>query len=443
MVHFIALLLALAGISPLARAQGGYGGGGDPYGYGGDPTSIAAPQKSPSANSTFPSLDKAAAGDVQCATDMCIGAAVKGNEVEYVMQSMGTRPLGWMAMGFGTSMVGSPMVIMWANPDQTFSLSQRQARERSLPSVDLNPSRLATVSVDLSSWSGRHPKLAFRIPIGADMQPKVIWAFGTEVPTSAVPEQATFRQHVSQGLLTLDLSKSTSVAALESPALPPGSNNDNDSSGRPQAQSASRSDMVVLAHGVVCAIAYLVVMPAGALLARYYRTLSPAWFKGHWILQFGIASPIVFTGAVLAIIIPRVGGPKIWGTHAQAGVLLFVLYGTQCLLGGVIHFVKPVKATRRPVQNYAHAILGIAIIALAFYQVRTGYKVEWLNATGRSAPVAVDVLWHLWVVCLPLAYFSGLGFLKKQYAQERQARHRAAQERAKMTTWGEGKLYHV
>lgn len=439
MVHFITLLLALAGLSPLARAQYGYDGDSGPYVSGGNPTSTAAPQQSPSANSTSPIPDRTSAGDVQCGEDMCIGAAVKGNEVEYVMQSTGAHQLGWMAMGFGTSMVGSPMVIMWVNPDQTFSLSQRQARERSLPSVDPNPSRRATVSVDLSSWSGNKPKLAFRVPIGTDMQPKVIWAFGTDVPTDAVPEQATFHQHVSNGFMTFDLNKSTSVSALESPAVPLADNNGNDASGRPQAQPLSGRERIILAHGVVCAIAYLIVMPAGALLARYYRTISSSWFKGHWILQFGVASPIVFTGVVLAILTRA----KTWGTHAQVGVLLFVLYGTQCLLGGVIHFVKPENATRRPVQNYAHAILGITIITLAFYQVRTGYRVEWPGATSRSTPMSVDILWHIWAVCIPLAYFGGLVFLKKQYAQERLSRHRAAQERAKMTTWNEGKFYHV
>jgi len=337
-------------------------------------------------------------------------------------------------MGFGTSMVGSPMVIMWANSDQTFSLSQRQARERSLPSVDPTPPRRAMVSVDLSSWNGKQPKLAFTIPTGTDMQPNVIWAFGTDVPTSAVPDQAMFSQHVSQGVLILNMNANTSVSFLESPALSLVSNNN-----RP----LTKREMVVLAHGVVCAIAYLVVMPAGALLARYYRTLSPTWFKGHWIVQFGIASPIVFVGVVLAITISRVGGPKTWGTHAQVGVILFVLYGTQCLFGGVIHFVKPMRATRRPVQNYAHAILGITIITLAFYQVRTGYKVEWPSVADRPAPVPIDVLWHIWVVCIPLAYFGGLCFLRKQYAQERQARHRAAQESAKMATWSESKYYRV
>jgi hypothetical protein len=82
----------------------------------------------------------------------------------------------------------------------------------------------------------------------------------------------------------------------------------------------------------------------------------------------------------------------------QVGVLLFILYGLQCFLGGIIHFVKSKTATRRPPQNYLHAVLGISIIGISFYQVRTGYTREWPNATGRPAPMAINVLWYVWVV---------------------------------------------
>jgi len=163
-------------------------------------------------------------------------------------------------------------------------------------------------------------------------------------------------------------------------------------------------------------------MPTGALLARYYRTFSPTWFQGHWILQFGISGPIVLAGLCLAIAIGRVGGPNITNTHTQVGFLLFGLYCMQCLLGGLIHFIKPKNAKGRPLQNYAHAVLGLGIIGLAFYQVRTGYTREWPNATGRPAPTAINVLWYIWAVALPLLYAGGLLLLKKQYRQEEENR---------------------
>ena len=58
--------------------------------------------------------------------------------------------------------------------------------------------------------------------------------------------------------------------------------------------------------------------------------------------------------------------------HKKWGVAIFALYFVQCSLGAVIHWVKPSSWTvkkKRPVQNYFHAVLGILVIALAFYQV--------------------------------------------------------------------------
>lgn len=422
MVHLLPLFFALAGFSSLAHAQYGYGGG-----YGTPVASTTPPSSSGSAansNNVSPSnaVSPSAVGDVQCGPFMCIGAAVKGNNIEYVMQSTGTQMPGWMAMGFGDGMVGSPMVVMWANADGSFSLSQRQAKDHVLPAVVPNPTRVATVSVDLSVATGQQPKFAYTIPMDGNMQPQLIWAFGTDMPTAAQPSRATFLQHVGFGQMTLNLNSNTSVSILESPALSLESNN---GSGQP-AKKTSSAEMVVLAHAIVCAVAFLVIMPAGALLARYYRTFSPTWFKGHWILQFGISAPFVLAGAILAFSISHVGGPKVWNTHTQVGVLLFSLYVVQCMLGSIIHFWKPKNMKGRPPQNYAHAVLGITIIALAFFQVRTGYKWEWPNVSGQAAPMAIDVLWYIWVVVIPLAYFGGLAFLKKQYRQEKESREQKA-----------------
>ncbi|KAK7677533.1 hypothetical protein QCA50_019539 [Cerrena zonata] len=87
------------------------------------------------------------------------------------------------------------------------------------------------------------------------------------------------------------------------------------------------------------------------------------------------------------------------------------------------HFVKPRSFTverKRPLQNYFHAVLGLIIIALAFYQVRTGFKTEWSLTTGRApVPNAANIVWYIWVVLMPLLYAAGLLFLRRQLKQER------------------------
>ena len=125
-------------------------------------------------------------------------------------------------------------------------------------------------------------------------------------------------------------------------------------------------------------------------------------------------------------------------THKKAGVVLLVLYLCQCVLGAGVHFVKPgsgmgvgvgvgkravrasagaadsdtsiggskqSQASTRPIQNYAHAVLGLAVIALGFYQVRTGYKDEWPATTGRGdVPSGVNVAWIVWLVVRPFFF---------------------------------------
>ena len=81
------------------------------------------------------------------------------------------------------------------------------------------------------------------------------------------------------------------------------------------------------------------------------------------------------------------------------GITLPVLYLVQCALGALIHFVKKADRTRRPPQNYLHAVLGLAIIGLSLFQVHSGYDHEWVVSTGRDAlPKSVSVVFWVWVV---------------------------------------------
>jgi membrane associated rhomboid family serine protease len=85
-------------------------------------------------------------------------------------------------------------------------------------------------------------------------------------------------------------------------------------------------------------------------------------------------------------------------SNQRYGVAIFILYLLQCGLGAIIHWVKASDRTRRPLQNYFHAIFGLLIIALAFYQVHSGYKVEWTKATGRDElSNGVNIFFFIWL----------------------------------------------
>ena len=73
---------------------------------------------------------------------------------------------------------------------------------------------------------------------------------------------------------------------------------------------------MVIAHGILCLVGFLFFLPLGALIARYLRTSSSAWFKAHQTIQFFVAGPIVIAGWGLGVgIIANGGGPHFNSTH--------------------------------------------------------------------------------------------------------------------------------
>jgi hypothetical protein len=59
-------------------------------------------------------------------------------------------------------------------------------------------------------------------------------------------------------------------------------------------------------------------------------------------------------------------------TKQNVGVVIFALYIAQIVVGAFIHFVRIpfLFVGHRPPQNYFHAVFGLAILAMAAYQVR-------------------------------------------------------------------------
>jgi hypothetical protein len=129
------------------------------------------------------------------------------------------------------------------------------------------------------------------------------------------------------------------------------------------------------------------------------------------------------------------------------GILLCFLYLAQMALGAIIHWRKPSSTWtdgRRPPHNYLHAVLGLVIIGLAFYQVRTGYAVELPRYAGINAPKWAAAAWTTWAVVrvrflmtwasvdrtqiLPLAYAGGLVLLPRQWRQEAQVQYRPLED---------------
>ena len=246
----------------------------------------------------------------------------------------------------------------------------------------------------------------------SDTTQRIIWAFGTQNPGSS-SVSASIQIHLDSGTSSLDLTKAITSS---DGGLNPASGNNGAGSGSVSTPLLPYQRLIV-AHALILTVAFLLFLPLGALVARWLRTTTPSWFRAHAILQAFVAGPLILVGLILGVVSADQSGSEHQGsTHKRWGAALVVLYIVQVLLGVFIHYVKPsatamtarrqgklsapfVRPGKRPAQNYFHAVLGLAIIAISFYQVRTGYDTEWVNATGREElPNAVDVVWYLWII---------------------------------------------
>ncbi|KAL7283201.1 hypothetical protein ACG7TL_002628 [Trametes sanguinea] len=244
---------------------------------------------------------------------MCVSAIVNGSNVTYEMKSL--NQLGWMAIGFGAQMAGTPMVIMWRNADGSVTVSQREATGLVEPVPVVSPARRATLSrlSGPNSSPENSPILAFDIPSdGANATQSLIWAFGITIP--GADPASNIEQHLDAGTFTLNLTKtldnvpdssstqtrpdgrSTSASASADPTIRPIPSSQQPS---PPPAAPSHTNRLLVAHAVVSAVGFLVLLPLSALIGRWARTFTPRWFSAHWFITVVLGIPAVCIGWAL------------------------------------------------------------------------------------------------------------------------------------------------
>jgi len=183
-------------------------------------------------------------------------------------------------------------------------------------------------------------------------------------------------------------------------------------------------------HAVLCTVGFLILLPIGALVARYSRTLPYKWFYAHWIIQFVIAGPVIFAGWALGHQTSTfLGAGHFIDPHQKMGLALIILYVLQLAIGVLVHFFKFPKLLRghRAPHNYLHVIFGLAIFILAQYDVHYGLYIEWDNQTGglHQVPNSAKKAWLALVVLFWVLYGLGMAFIPRQFKQESESRKAA------------------
>jgi len=155
-------------------------------------------------------------------------------------------------------------------------------------------------------------------------------------------------------------------------------------------------------HAGLCIVAFLVVIPSGALVARYAKvTGSAAAFDLHRNLQFGVAGASIAGGMLAYLFMDGDGGTG--ATHKWWGIALVLLYCVQCAVGFWVQRIPAESRTR--VHGFLLSGLGIFIVMLAFFDAWLG-----IDAAGGSL-----FLWIVLFIVVPSLYLVGMVVIQHRF----------------------------
>ncbi|KAJ3531971.1 hypothetical protein NMY22_g7934 [Coprinellus aureogranulatus] len=355
------------------------------------------------------------------ATSFCVNATVAGGEVTYELTTMVHRPsdVGWLALyvlillssahsrstsltfdriayrGFGQNMIRTQIVVLWQNDeDNSVTISHRYARFYSEPSVLADPPRVASAieqaSISGNSWQKPedHTTYAFKIPArerllnGTSLKENLIWAY------SPIRPKKEYTSHIARHFEIGHLKMEFEVVAPPPPSggnKPPsgdgmgkkpstGHNTEGEGSGHEDNDDEddhyhSRHEKTVHAHAFLLSFGLLFLLPLGILAGRWGRTISPVWFKVHWILNMAVAAPSSSSDGS-------------WGRSL-------------------------------------HGNMGRGIWMMRIRFVRSGLNKLQAEPEERMFAKWYHKVWAVWGIVLPFLYLSGLTLLPRQFKQER------------------------
>jgi hypothetical protein len=163
--------------------------------------------------------------------------------------------------------------------------------------------------------------------------------------------------------------------------------------------SPSKKRTMLIAHGVLASLAFVILFPSGAIAIRLASFPGIVWLHaGFQILAYMVYTAAFGLGIWLAL--PISGGHYISSYHAIIGMLVFCLIFFMPILG-FLHHVLFKKHHRRTLTSYAHIWVGRIAITLGMINGGLGLLLAGNSKDGAIAyGVIAAVMWLVWVAAM-------------------------------------------
>ncbi|XXG82367.1 hypothetical protein AAC387_Pa10g0330 [Persea americana] len=250
---------------------------------------------------------------------------------------------GWVGMGFSKDgmMVGSSAMVGWMGKERAH-IRQYYLRGQSPSDVVVNQGQLLGTNVpEVVVLNGAKIYLAFQVKFEAPVtrQP-LLFAFG-----ASRPSHYRLTEHEDKTSILFDFSAGASSAS-------------------------SYPVQLKRSHGILAIFGWGVLLPVGAIFARYFRQWDPLWYYLHLAIQF-LGFLIVLSSLVAGVsLYDKIHANVL--AHRGLGIFVFVLL----ILQVVAFFLRPDEDSKvRRYWNWYHSWVGRLALFLAAVNIVIGIRV--------------------------------------------------------------------
>ncbi|KNE71661.1 hypothetical protein AMAG_16216 [Allomyces macrogynus ATCC 38327] len=311
------------------------------------------------------------------APKLCVAmAAVPGTGGKFVDVRLNTTVTdGWVAVGIGASMASADCLMAWRETGR-WVVSRRYSTGRTTPRAAPTQSVRIVASTTDSVTLRRPAALSADAQHDRSFQDTAqtfIWAVADGRATSA----SSLGKHQDAGVFTYN-----ALAA------------DGSAAGAAVVGVGANRAAMLIAHGVLMAVAWSVVSFMGIYAARFLKNIRPkSWFPIHRAL---LTLVVVLTLIAFAIAVAATDGAHFSSIHGALGLAVVVLSVMQALLGVAIDKWFDPTRSRAPWHDKLHWVLGYIVAVLAPANVFLGHfaieSATWVLAlNGAVVGAAVGV----------------------------------------------------
>ncbi|XP_020249780.1 cytochrome b561 and DOMON domain-containing protein At3g61750-like [Asparagus officinalis] len=265
--------------------------------------------------------------------------------------------LGWVGIGFSKDgmMTGSSAMVGWIGKTGIPHIKQFYLRGRSSSEVVANEGKLSTTNIaPVVVVYKANIYVAFQLNFSTAVTTQnLLFAFG-----SSIPVNNRLKEHNDKTSISFDFSSGTSSAS-------------------------SYPYQLKRTHGILNIIGWGVLLPIGAMVARYFKRSDPLWYYIHAIVQL-IGFIIGLAGVVAGVALYNKLHADV-SAHRGLGIFILVLG----ILQVIAFFLRPDKDSKfRRLWNWYHHGVGRLNLLLSVVNIYLGIHV---GSAGTSWKIGYGI----------------------------------------------------